>query len=34
MTSGGGTFRRAFARYEPMPGHLAEQFRKEHSNSR
>jgi len=27
MTSGGGTFRRAFARYEPMPAHLAEQVR-------
>ncbi|MBE1488867.1 elongation factor G-like protein EF-G2 [Plantactinospora soyae] len=34
MTSGGGTFRRAFVRYEPMPAQLAEQFRKEHSNSR
>jgi len=28
MTSGTGTFRRSFARYEPMPAHLAEQTRK------
>lgn len=31
MTSGAGTFRRSFARYEPMPAHLAEQARKEHA---
>jgi elongation factor G len=31
MTSGTGTFRREFARYEPMPAHLAEQVRKEHA---
>lgn len=29
MTSGTGTFRRTFARYEPMPSHLVEQVRKE-----
>ncbi|MFC7545309.1 elongation factor G-like protein EF-G2 [Plantactinospora sp. GCM10030261] len=31
MTSGAGTFRRSFARYEPMPSHLVEQVRKEHA---
>jgi elongation factor G len=31
MTSGAGTFRRTFARYEPMPAHLTEQVRKEHA---
>ncbi|MFX0594834.1 elongation factor G-like protein EF-G2 [Melissospora conviva] len=31
MTSGTGSFRREFARYEPMPGQLAEQIRTEHS---
>ena len=31
MTSGSGTFRRSFARYEPMPAHLVEQVRKEHA---
>jgi elongation factor G len=31
MTSGTGTFARTFARYEPMPAHLAEQVRKEHA---
>jgi elongation factor G len=31
MTSGAGTFRRTFARYDPMPSHLAEQVRKEHA---
>jgi elongation factor G len=31
MTSGSGTFRRTFARYDPMPGNLAEQVRKEHA---
>jgi elongation factor G len=29
MTSGSGTFSRAFARYETMPTHLAEQVKKE-----
>jgi elongation factor G len=33
MTSGSGTFSRAFSRYEPMPAHLAEQVRKEHANA-
>jgi elongation factor G len=33
MTSGAGRFRRTFARYDPMPAHLAEQVRKEHANS-
>ncbi|HEX7745620.1 MAG TPA: elongation factor G-like protein EF-G2 [Micromonosporaceae bacterium] len=31
MTSGSGTFRRTFARYDPMPTHLADQVRKEHA---
>jgi elongation factor G len=31
MTSGTGTFRRHFVRYDPMPAHLAEQIRKEHA---
>ncbi|MDM4718410.1 elongation factor G-like protein EF-G2 [Micromonospora sp. WMMA1363] len=31
MTSGTGTFRRAFVRYDPMPTHLADQIRKEHT---
>ncbi|NJP33889.1 elongation factor G-like protein EF-G2 [Micromonospora thermarum] len=31
MTSGTGTFRRQFVRYEPMPTHLADQIRKEHT---
>ncbi|MGC4789994.1 elongation factor G-like protein EF-G2 [Micromonospora sp. DT178] len=30
MTSGTGTFRRHFVRYDPMPTHLADQIRKEH----
>ncbi|MFC4147196.1 elongation factor G-like protein EF-G2 [Micromonospora mangrovi] len=30
MTAGAGTFRREFARYDPMPTHLADQARKEH----
>ncbi len=29
MTAGAGTFTRTFARYEPMPAHLAEQVKKE-----
>jgi elongation factor G len=29
MTSGSGTFGRTFARYEPMPSHLADQVKKE-----
>ncbi|HLL68507.1 MAG TPA: elongation factor G-like protein EF-G2 [Micromonosporaceae bacterium] len=32
ITSGAGTFRRAALRYDPMPAHLAEQVRKEHSS--
>ncbi len=31
MTAGAGTFRRHFVRYDPMPTHLADQLRKEHS---
>jgi elongation factor G len=31
MTSGTGLFRRSFARYDPMPAHLADQVRKEHT---
>src|SRR5213078_4559275 len=31
MTSGTGTFRRSFARFDPMPSHLAEQVKKEHA---
>ncbi len=31
MTSGSGTFTRSFARYDPMPSHLAEQVKKEHA---
>ncbi|HEX6968716.1 MAG TPA: elongation factor G-like protein EF-G2 [Micromonosporaceae bacterium] len=31
MTSGAGTFRRAFARYEPVPAQLAEQLRRGHA---
>jgi elongation factor G len=33
MTSGSGTFTRRFARYDPMPSHLADQVRKEHANA-
>ncbi|WP_027343454.1 elongation factor G-like protein EF-G2 [Hamadaea tsunoensis] len=33
MTSGAGTFRRRFSRFEPMPQHLAESARKEHANT-
>jgi elongation factor G len=33
MSSGAGTFSRTFARYEPMPSHLADQVRKEHTAS-
>ncbi|MFI7649833.1 elongation factor G-like protein EF-G2 [Micromonospora sp. NPDC049460] len=32
MTSGTGTFRRHFVRYDPMPAHLADQVRKEHGS--
>jgi elongation factor G len=32
MTSGTGTFGRTFARYDPMPAHLAEQVKKEHAS--
>lgn len=31
MTAGAGTFTRSFARYDPMPSHLADQVRKESS---
>jgi len=31
MTSGAGTFSRSFSRYDPMPAHLAEAIRKEHT---
>jgi len=31
MTSGAGTFSRSFNRYDPMPSHLADAARKEHS---
>jgi elongation factor G len=30
MTAGAGTFTRGFARYEPMPAHLADAHRKQH----
>ncbi len=32
MTAGAGTFSRSFARFEPMPAHLAEQHRKANSS--
>jgi elongation factor G len=32
MTSGSGTFTRTFARHDPMPTHLAESIRKEHTS--
>jgi elongation factor G len=31
MTSGAGTFSRAFVRYDPMPSHLADAVKKEHA---
>jgi len=31
MTSGSGTFSRTFARYDPLPSHLADAVRKEHA---
>ncbi|MGI5215343.1 elongation factor G-like protein EF-G2 [Plantactinospora sp. CA-290183] len=31
MTSGSGTFRRTFARHDPMPAHLSDQLRKDHT---
>ncbi|WP_155370435.1 elongation factor G-like protein EF-G2 [Catellatospora vulcania] len=34
MTAGAGTFTREFARYEPMPSHLADHARKEHTTTR
>ena len=34
MTSGSGTFSRAFARHDPMPSHLADAVKKEHAASR
>ncbi|MFS8478035.1 MAG: elongation factor G-like protein EF-G2 [Micromonosporaceae bacterium] len=34
MTSGAGTFTRSFARYEPMPAHLADKVRAEHAAAR
>ncbi|GAB7037499.1 MULTISPECIES: elongation factor G-like protein EF-G2 [Catenuloplanes] len=33
MTSGAGTFSRTFARYEPMPSHVADAVKKEHGTS-
>jgi elongation factor G len=33
MTSGTGTFKRSFARYDPMPPHLADQVKKEHTSA-
>jgi elongation factor G len=33
MTSGAGTFSRTFARYDPMPTHMAEQIKKEHAHA-
>jgi len=32
MTSGTGTFSRAFIRHDPMPGNLADQVKKEHAS--
>ncbi|GAA3917836.1 elongation factor G-like protein EF-G2 [Actinoplanes auranticolor] len=32
LTSGAGTFTRAYARHEPMPAHLADAVRKEHAS--
>jgi len=32
LSSGAGTFSRAYARHEPMPAHLAETVKKEHAN--
>ncbi|MEU7868556.1 elongation factor G-like protein EF-G2 [Dactylosporangium sp. NPDC049140] len=34
MTSGSGTFTRAFVRHDPMPAHLAEAVKKEHAATR
>ncbi|MEV4133598.1 elongation factor G-like protein EF-G2 [Dactylosporangium sp. NPDC049742] len=34
MTSGSGTFTRAFARHDPMPTHLADAVKKEHAATR
>ncbi|MET7400693.1 elongation factor G-like protein EF-G2 [Dactylosporangium sp. NPDC005572] len=34
MTSGAGTFSRAFVRHDPMPSHLAETVKKEHAGAR
>nr|BFE66456.1 elongation factor G-like protein EF-G2 [Dactylosporangium thailandense] len=34
MTSGSGTFTRAFVRHDPMPAHLAEAVKKEHAAAR
>jgi elongation factor G len=31
LSSGTGTFTRTYARHEPMPGHLADGVREEHS---
>jgi elongation factor G len=33
MTSGSGTFRRTFNRYDPMPAHLADAARKDHAHT-
>ncbi|HCT75767.1 MAG TPA: elongation factor G-like protein EF-G2 [Micromonosporaceae bacterium] len=32
MTAGAGTFSRTFARFDPMPSHLAEEYRKAHAS--
>jgi len=34
MTSGAGTFKRQFSRFDPMPSHLADVVKKEHAASR
>ncbi|WP_433207839.1 elongation factor G-like protein EF-G2 [Dactylosporangium sp. CS-047395] len=34
MTSGAGTFSRAFSRHDPMPSHLADAVKKEHAATR
>ncbi len=34
MTSGAGTFSRTFVRHDPMPSHLADAAKKEHTAAR